>query len=149
MEENLSGNNPENEQIEVSPEEQENPEAKNAVVVNSLAGSVTAAQDAMVENSLVGALAAGNNLWAENSLGGALAAGNNLYFQNGGGAVLVTGNQAEVKSSMVGILVAGSEVKLEEGSKVLMTTQQAIAFGAAFGTALAVVSALLRGFRRR
>ena len=112
-------------------------------VNNSMVGSVNASQDAEVNNSMVGALAVGRDSSVTNSFSSVVAVGRDLHFKDGCGLMLTVGNQAQVESSKIGVLLAKSDVTLTD-SKILMTTQQAIAFGAAFGAVFALCSTLLR-----
>jgi hypothetical protein len=120
---------------------------ESAVVENSIALSVSAAQDAKVENSAAIAFVAGNDLHLTNSGGSTLVAGNNMNIQNGGGAMMVVGNDAQVEGSTIGILFPGGDVNLYGDSKVLMTTQQALALGAGLGVVFALLTAFLRRLR--
>jgi hypothetical protein len=127
----------------------EDTQATNARVENSIAVTVSAKQDAHVENSMVLAVAAGRDLTSENSFEPVVAVGHDLHLQQGGSGFMVVGNQAHVTGSTIGVLLARADVKLDEGSKVLMSTQQALAFGAAFGVAFGLIRALLRRPRRK
>jgi hypothetical protein len=61
--------------------------------------------------------------------------------------VLNVGGSAQVENSKIGLLVAKSGATLTN-SQVLMTTQQAIALGAAFGAVYALLRTLLRGKKK-
>ena len=125
----------------------EPPEGRSAVVENSLAFNVSAQHDALVENSLVMAVAAGSDLISTNSLGMVVTVGNNLKIEQGGAGVIKVGGKARIKNGTIGLLIAKSEVTLTD-SQVLMTTSQAIALGAAFGTVYALLRTLLGGRKR-
>ena len=123
-------------------------EAKNAYVQDSMALSVSAKQDAHVENSMVLGVAAGRDLTAEDSFCSMVAVGRDLNLKESGSLFITVGNQTQATASTIGVLLA-SDVKLDGGSKVLMTSQQALAFGAAFGVVFALLSLLLRRPKRR
>ena len=123
------------------------PAVEIAMVQNSMAVSVSADQDAGIENSLVMAVAAGRDMTTTNGLDIIVAVGHDLKIQQGAVGVLRVGGEAHVEKGTIGLLVAKSGVTLKD-SKVLMTTQQAIALGAAFGAVYALVRALLRGKER-
>ena len=118
-----------------------------AMVENSMAFSVTANQDAGIENSMVMAVAAGRDMTASNGLDIVVAVGHDLKIQQGAAGVVKVGGEVQVDNGTIGLLVAKSGVTLNN-SKVLMTTQQAIALGAAFGFVYAVLSRLLRGKKK-
>ncbi len=147
MDDTSSSAVPENEAEQAPQEQPGSPEGENVVVENSMAVSVSAARDARVENSMAAALVAGNDLTATNSAGSTFVAGRDLILQQGGGAFMVVGNQAHVESSTIGIMIPKGDVSLYGDSKVLMTTQQALAFGAGLGVVFAVLSAFLRRLR--
>ncbi len=113
------------------------------LVENSLALSVNAQQNAVVDNSLVLGLAAGKDMIAIDSLMPMAAVGRDLDIRQGGAMTLVVGSKAQVKNSQIGLLIAKGDVTLEN-SRVLMTTQQALALGAALGAACALVGRLFR-----
>ena len=146
----------------VSGEETFSPLEEQKIIENSVVMQVSAVQ-INVENSLVGAAAAESDLSVTDSAGGAFAAGRDLTFHDGGGMVfvaggdlalsdgggllMVAGGEAKIENGGAALLIAGGPVTLEGDSKVLMTTEQALAFGAAFGAVFTVFSFLLR--RRR
>jgi len=123
------------------------PAVEKAMVENSMAVSVSAEQDAGIENSLVFAVAAGRDMTTTNGLDIIVAVGHDLKIQQGAAGVLRVGGEAQVEKGTIGLLVAKSGVTLKD-SKVLMTTQQAIALGAAFGAVYALLQALLGGRRK-
>jgi biopolymer transport protein ExbD len=123
------------------------PAVEKTLVENSLAVSVSAQQDAEVNNSLVFSTAVGHDLTSINSLETNVAVGNDLKLQQGGAIILKVGGQAQVEGSTIGLLVAKSEATLTN-TRVLMTTQQAIALGAAFGAVYALLRTLLRGKKK-
>ena len=114
---------------------------------NGLAGHVSAHQDAAVSNSLVGAVVAGRDVATAESLCTISVAGRDLHLRQGYGGILVAGNRAMVDGSTIGLLLGKPDSSFTN-SRVLMTGQQAIAFGAAMGLAFALSSALLRRKQR-
>ena len=136
-------------------------EGKDVKINDSAVGAVNAQGNVDIDDSFVGAVAAGQNVTLSNGGAFAIAAGSNIELSNGGAFTLHAGKdmriengggnllacqQAFVENSSIGVLLA-NEAKLGEGVKVMMTSAQAIAFGAAFGAAAAVFGYLLR--RRR
>jgi hypothetical protein len=107
-----------------------------------MAMSVNAKHDAEVNNSLVIAVAAGNDLASSESMGFVAAVGHDLSLKEGTLLLANVGGQTQVENGTVGLLVAKSGVTLTN-TRVLMTTQQALALGAAFGVVYALVSKLL------
>ncbi len=133
--------------------------ARDANVTRSGVGLVMAQQRADISQGGAAIFAAGETLNVMQGGGSILAAGNNMKVAMGGGSILVAGNEIEVEKGGGGILIAGNEieieggfagivispnVELEDGAKVLLTTPQAAALGAAFGAVFALVSWLLR-----
>jgi hypothetical protein len=125
---------------------------------SGFAAGIAANRDARVSGASALGIAAGRDM--ELSEGGAfsIAVGHDLKLTYGGafimpvgnsteihngGAILTMGNQVSARNSFFGVLLA-QQTTLEEGSKVLLDTKQAIAFGAALGAVLAVLSWLLR-----
>ncbi len=129
-------------------------------VSDSLVGAVSAGQNVSVSDSLVIAAMAGGNVHLEdgaatsimaganvdvlNGGSGFITAGANVTITNGGGGIIAC-RQASVEQSTIGVLITG-QVELGENNRVMFTTLQAAAFGAAFGL---VVAALGIIFRRR
>ena len=121
-------------------------------------GQVKAEQDVIVQNSMAGAVVAGQNSAVNESLCGAVVAGGNLQVTDSVGMVVVAGGNAEITNSKAGLLIApGSAVEgstigvlfapdaaLGKDVKVIMTLQQALLFGAAFGMVAAILGRLLR-----
>jgi len=116
-------------------------------VDNSMAVSVTAKHDAEVNNSMVFSVAVGNSMTTSNGLDMVTAVGHDLIVKEGAVLVATVGGQAQVENGTVGLLVAKSGATLNN-TKVIMTTQQALALGAAFGVVFALLSKLLGGKKR-
>lgn len=112
-------------------------------MIRSAALTARAEKNMEVTNSFCSACVAGGNMVLERSGSSALVAGGNVEFTQGGAQVVVAGKDVNVHNGFVGLAVA-QQVVLGDGGRVLLNTPQAIAFGAAFGTFLAVFSYLLR-----
>jgi hypothetical protein len=134
--------------------------ADEVVVNNSMVGVISANEFATLENNMTLVVAAGKNAQINQGMGMAVVAGQNIDLKEGGGAILNAGQnitinnggggllickQAEVKQSTIGVLLAG-QASLDKDVRVLMTRNEAVAFGAAFGLAAAIFGFL---FRRR
>jgi len=128
--------------------ETEEPAVETVVTDHTAAASVKVERDAVVNDSGVLAVAVGRDAQMTNSLvAGPLAVGRDLSTEQSVSGMVVVGNSATVQgNSVVGVLVSSGPVTLTEGSRVLMSTQQAAAFGAALGAVFALLSFL---FRRR
>jgi hypothetical protein len=134
--------------------------AHDASVNNSFVGSVRAGGHASIANSIAGGFVAGQNMDIAEGFGNAFVAGANIEMKNSGGLVMVAGanidihsggggflscKQATVENGTIGVLLA-PQAALGENVKVMMSTPQAIALGAAFGLVAGVLGLL---FRRR
>lgn len=137
-------------------------QGESVVVENSLVGAVSAGQNATVENSFTLVVAAGENASVENGGGILMLAGENMEITNGGGSIIAAGGnielhnggaglmvcqQAAVENATISVLLAG-QAQLGEGVKVVFSTRQAAALGAAFGAAVFALSLLFRRKRR-
>jgi hypothetical protein len=136
-------------------------EARNATLSSAAAGIVAAGVDAHVESGGASAMIAGRDMQLESGGGFVLISGGGMSIKQGGGQVLVSGGpvnieqggaaimltpSATLKRSGVMLLISG-KTDLGEGSRVLLSAPQALALGAAFGIAFALVNRLLRGRR--
>ena len=118
--------------------------AGSASVANSISGGFVAGQNMEVAEGFGNAFVAGANIEMKGSAGLALIAGANIDIHGGGGGILSC-QQATVESGTIGVLIA-PQAALGENVKVVMSTTQAIAMGAAFGLVVGVLGLL---FRRR
>ncbi|HZD16578.1 MAG TPA: hypothetical protein VE669_00400 [Actinomycetota bacterium] len=137
-------------------------------------GSLEAAGDVAVERSLIGALSAHNVNLHQAASGPVMASGDVAITQGGCGPVMCSGDvsirqggcgpmiargnvsieqggtqsviagEARLGSGAFAGIVAAPKVTIEDGAKVLMSTPQAAAFGAALGAALALLLRLRR-----
>lgn len=143
------------------PEPLEPPEGGKTVestVKNQVVGLIKIEQSAAVQNSLAGAVVAGQAAAVNDSACGVVVAGGNIQFTDSAGAVAVAGGNADITNSITGLLISpvssveqstigvlvAPQAALGKGVKVLMTMQQAIVFGAAFGAVAAILGRLLR-----
>ncbi len=131
---------------------------RDAHLTASLAGYVSAKENAEIEGSAASIIAAGRDMTLTDSLGQVIASGRDLHMENSAallvkpgkdarieysGSLVFLGQQTSVKNSRIGVALA-REIHLAEGSRVLLSTPQALAFGAAFGAVCAVLGWLLR-----
>ncbi len=114
----------------------------NLYMSRSVALTARAGSAMWVSRSGASALAAGKDMYITNSGGNAFVAGGNIEITGGGGGVLVAGKSGTVNHGFVGMIISQQTI-LGEGSRVLLDTPQAIAFGAALGAAFGVVCWLL------
>jgi hypothetical protein len=143
---------------ETSEAQEEGAAGENLVFKTGFVGGVAANRDAEIREAGAFGIAAGRDM--ELSYGGGLtiAVGHDLKVTNGGALVMPVGNTAEItyggagvmaanhvnaKNSFFGIILA-QHTTLEEGSKVLLDTRQALVFGSAFGLVFAIINWLVR-----
>ncbi len=115
---------------------------KDASLVDGGAFALPVGGDLTLVNGGAMIMPVGGNAEIVNGGGWLMPVGGNLDMANGGAMVMMT-NEASVKNSFVGVLLS-SDTKLDEGSRVLLDTKQAIAFGAAFGAVFALLSLVFR-----
>lgn len=132
-------------------------------VENTMACQINVEQNALIQNSMAGAIIAGQSAAADNSVAGAVVAGGSIEFNNSAAMVSVVGGTAQIANSSTGVLFAPAstvehsrigvliapQAALGKDVKVIMTTQQALLFGAAFGMVAAVLGRYLRRRRSR
>jgi len=118
-------------------------------VQQQMANHISAGHDIFVQESLVlNGTVAGNDISLVESAAIAAVAGGNTSMKESGVVVAVVGGDTHLDESAIGLLVSGGEVHLGEGSRILMTTQQALVFGLAAGAALGLFN-LLFGKKRK
>ena len=121
--------------------------------------SVSAKQEAVIDRSGALAINAGRN--AEIRYGGTMAinagghadihfggamvinAGGAVDIESGGALVINSAKGAKLTNSTVGVLLS-PKAELGEGTRVILNTKQAVAFGAAFGVLFALLRWLLK-----
>ncbi len=113
-----------------------------ASVVGGGAFAIPVGGDLTLVNGGAALMPIGGNVDLVNGGAQTMIIGGNLDMANGVGGIMLT-SQATVKNSFVGVVISG-ETQLEEGSRVLLDTKQALAFGAAFGAVFALLGWLLR-----
>lgn len=109
------------------------------------AGAVVAktGQNLEVRNGGAWVMVAGGSAHIENGGAEYMVIGGETEIKNGGALVVVAGKNVTINQGGVGILLS-RQVTLGEGSRVLLSTPQALAFGAALGVVIALVSWLLK-----
>jgi len=130
---------------------------QDASVSDSFVGALNVAQNTSINDSLCAVVTSGQNSDVQNSFSSVVVAVGNVDYSSGGillsnagGNTNITDSktgillcqQANVEQSTVGILFA-SKATFGENVKVVMTTRQVIALGAAFGVAAALLGKLL------
>ena len=132
---------------------------KDASVERSLVGLVKA-RDVHLHQAAAGPIAAGGNLSIlQGGCGPVIANGAVTIRQGGCGPMIANGDVSIEQGGTQSIIAAGGatlgdhayvglvlspKVTVEEGAKVLMSTPQALAFGAAAGLVFAVLSRFVR-----
>jgi len=124
------------------------------------AGAGVAAAGADMDLSFGGALviAVGNDLQVVNGGAVQITTGRDVTLNNAGAlqitagaeahlanstTLVVTGSHVTARDSLVGVVLS-PQVELGEGARVLFSTRQAIALGAAFGAVFGLLSWLLK-----
>lgn len=110
-------------------------------------GAAAAKRDLFLTNGGAGALAAAGNLTITNGGGGPMAVAGDVSITNGGAQTIVAGRSAALGERSFVAFVLAPKVIVEPGAKVLVSTRQALAFGAVVAAG-AVTAARLIGSRR-
>jgi hypothetical protein len=123
------------------------------------AGMVSSKGDMSIDRAVAGIAKADQNLEVKNGGAWVMVAGGSAHIENGGSEYMVIGGETEIKNGGALLMIAGKnitinqggagillsrQVTLTEGSRVLLNTPQALAFGAALGLVFALVSWLLK-----
>lgn len=132
---------------------------KDAAVDRSLVGFVRA-RDVHLHQAVAGPVAAGGNLSIlQGGCGPVIANGTVTIRQGGCGPMIANGDVSIEQGGTQSIMAAGGatlgehayvglvlspKVTVEEGGTVLMSTKQALAFGAAAGLVFALLSRIVR-----
>jgi hypothetical protein len=120
--------------------------ARDVHLANGAAGFVAAGGNLSILNGGCGPVVAGGDVTIRNGGCGPVIAGGDVSFTNGGTQSVMAAGAATVGANGYVGLVVSPKVTVEDGGKVLFSTREALAFGAAAG----VVSLMLsRIFRRR
>jgi len=120
-----------------------NAETSRSLVV----GGVAAGGDAQASNGAMVAMVAGKDASLQAGYASVVVAGADVEISQAGVEVMVVGGDLKAENTFIGMVLSGN-VELGEGSRVLLNTPQAIAFGAALGAAFGAVSFLLRRRKR-
>jgi hypothetical protein len=145
------------------------------VETGRLVGAIEAAGDVTIERSLVGAVSAHNVHLEQSGAGPVLASGDLSIERGGCGPVMCSGDvaitqggcgpvlsggsvsisqggtqsiiagEARLGSGSFAGIVAAPRITIEDGARVLLTTSQAAAFGAAVGAVLGWIVLRRRG----
>jgi hypothetical protein len=118
-------------------------QADSVSITNGGAGAVIAGHDVTLTSGGANVLVAGGNMNITSGGGTLLVAGGPMRIEQGGGAILIAGEEVHLARSYVGLLISGT-ANLKDGSRVLLTTPQAAALGAALGLVLALANLLRR-----
>jgi hypothetical protein len=116
------------------------------VEVRQAAVGAVAGQEVSITNGGVGAIAARRDVSITNGGSGPIAAGGTVSIMNGGAQTIATLGGATLGPRSFVAFVLSPKVTIEQGAKVLMSTPQALAFGAGLGCAMALIKR--RGTRR-
>lgn len=104
---------------------------------------VRSAKNMTITDSAVLAGVAGGDMQVNYSFGQTVVAGRDISLDNSLLLSAVVGRDVDATGSVLGIVFA-KKLELAGGSRILFNTPQAVAFGAALGAGLALVSWLLR-----
>ena len=104
--------------------------------------AVAAGQDMELAYGGAMVVAVGHDLKFADGVGSMFNVGNNLDMADAGALVAVS-QQVNAHKSVLGIVLS-PQVNVDEESTVVLNTQQALAFGAAFGAVFAILSWLFR-----
>ncbi len=118
--------------------------ARDVQLTDAGAGFVSAGGNVSILNGGCGPVLANGPLTIRNGRCGPVLANGDVSIQNGGTQTIVAAGGATIgRKAFVGIVVSPS-VTVEDGAKVLMSSEQALAFGAAVGAAFVLLSRLIR-----
>jgi hypothetical protein len=123
-------------------------------VEGSLVGMINAGESAVVGNSFTVGVVSNGNASVENGAGMFMVTGGNTEINNGGAGAIINGGNTEIHNGGAGLVVCqqatvehgtinvllANQVDLGEDVRVLVSTRQAAAFGAAFGVVVAILS---------
>lgn len=109
--------------------------AHNVRLEQAAAGPTLASGDVTITNGGCGPVMCSGDLTITNGGCGPVLARGNVSFTNGGTQSVIAGEAHLGQGAIVG-LVASPKVTVEDGARVLMSTRQAAAFGAALGAVI-------------
>jgi hypothetical protein len=106
--------------------------AHNVTLAAAAAGPMMTSGDVSITNGLCGPVMCSGDVSIHNGGCGPVLARGTVSFTNGGTQSVIAGEAQLRSGSFVGMVLA-PRVTIEDGARVLMSTTQAAAFGAAFG----------------
>lgn len=145
-------------EIEAQEAEPDQESAGNRSIEGRLVGVVQAEGSVTMAESASAAVVAGQNIWVSESLSAAVVAGASIEAKGSASGIMIAGagvdirdsaaglincQRATVENSTIGVLFCGQAV-LDKDVKVVFSTAQAIALGAAFGLVAGLLSFLSR-----
>jgi hypothetical protein len=118
--------------------------ARDVHLTNAGAGLVAAQGSFSILNGGAGPVLANGPVTIRNGGCGPLIANGDVSIENGGTQTVLAAGGARIGSRAFVGAVLSPRVTIEDGAKVLLNSQQAVAFGAAAGIVYAVVRRLIR-----
>ncbi len=113
--------------------------ARDVQLKRSAAGPVMAGGAVRIEQGACGPLMTAGNVSIERGGCGPVIAGGDVSFVRGGAQTVISAGSATIgERACVGLLVS-PRVTVEDGAHVVMSTPQALAFGAAAGTMIGLI----------
>jgi hypothetical protein len=112
--------------------------AHNVEIRQAAAGAVLASGDLSIENGGTGPIMCTGDVTITRGGCGPVLAGGSVSITQGGTQSVIAGEARLGRGSFVGV-VASPKVTIEDGARVLLSTRQAAAFGAALGAILGFV----------
>lgn len=119
--------------------------ARDVHLKQAAAGPVMAGGAVSIEQGGCGPLMTAGNVSIEQGGCGPVIAGGDVSFVQGGAQSVISAGSATIGERACVGLVVSPRVTIEDGAHVLMSTPQALAFGAAAGT---MIGLIVRGRRR-
>jgi hypothetical protein len=118
--------------------------ARDVHLDGSAAGLVAAQGHLSIQNGGCGPVLANGGVTIRNGGCGPLIANGDVSIENGGTQTVLAAGSATIGPRALAGIVVSPRVSVGEGGRVLVSSQQALGFGAAAGVAFALVSRLLR-----
>lgn len=118
--------------------------ARDVNMNGSGAGLVAVERDLSILNGGCGPVLAKGSVAIRNGGCGPLIAGGDVSIENGGTQAIISAGVASIGPNALVGLVASPRVTVAEGGRVLLSSKQALVFGAAAGIACSLLSRLLR-----
>lgn len=108
------------------------------------AGFVMAGGDVSIQEGGCGPMAVRGDVSIRQGGCGPIAAGGDVEIREGGCGPILAAGGVTVGADGFAVAAIGPAVRVQDGARVMITTPQALAFGAAFGVIAAVAARLLR-----